>query len=248
MKAKAIALLLLLPILVTDAVAQSSKTTKQPTYLMSMKAKPKVRLTTRWAFVFDTSQSINIFGLHGGVLKAFVTATSRPVDQFRFCMYAFNDKGCWTYRKWSSLPARLGRNGKVTKRWRAIVNWLYHPKNTGTMSFGGGAINAALHQKVKKLTVIIISDGGFTEGGKKIKAVIKAAQAWRVKSGYGKAVITTIGIENMACRPLYPKPTNKTCQGWMSSIGKTGHGGYFYIYKKRPKKKKSKKKKSKKRK
>jgi len=242
-KAAAIALFILLPFLTTAAVASPEPEPKKPpkpTYLMSMPEAPQARLTTKWAFVVDTSHSITNFGLFNGILKAFVEATARPTDQLKFCLYAFNNQGCFTYRKWDLMPARVDQRGKVTKEWKQIVDWLY--ANTGTMSFGGGAINAALRQKTKDLTVIVVSDGGFTEGGDAIKGIIKAAQEWRVKQGYGEAIITTIGIENMACVPNYPKPTNATCQGWMRDIGKTGYGGYFYVYEK-PKEEKKKKKK-----
>jgi hypothetical protein len=109
------------------------------------------------------------------------------------------------------------------------------------MSYAAGALNAALRQKVKKLTVIIISDGGFTECGykpavatlKPINNVIASAQKWRIDKGYGEAIITTIGIENLVGWPSYPKPSDKMCQGWMRSIGTNGHGGYFFVHEKK---------------
>ena len=203
----------------------------EPIYKMKVVVPPKDRVTIRWAFVVDTSSSIVEMGLFGGILKAYNTATQRPSDHLCFCMYAFNDRGCHTYKGWEDASVEA---------FDGSIAWLYDKKNQGTMSHGTAAIVAALKQKQKELTVIIISDGGFTEGGEKVKKAIKDTQAWREKVGLGAALICTIGIENHLCYPQYPKPSNETCQGWLSDIGKTGGGGYFYIYKREEKTEKEK--------
>lgn len=201
----------------------------EPIYKMKMVVKPKERFTNRWAFVVDTSHSIVEKGLFGGILTAYRTATQMPTDQLKFCMYAFNNRGCYKYRKWEDASVEA---------FDGSVRWLYNPKNQGTMSYGSGAIEAALHQKYDKLTVIIITDGGFTEGGEPIKKVIDKAQDWRKKAGYGPAIICTIGIENHNCWPTYPKPYDVVCQRWLEDIGKKGDGGYFYVFKPTEKKEK----------
>ncbi len=222
---KAVAVVVFISLFFSIATA----TPDRPVYKMATKVLPEPgAISTRWAFVIDTSQSIVRFNLFGGILSGFTKSTVYPTDQFKFCMYAFNNQNCWSYRKWNYLPAYKDVDGKVTKKWRKLIGWIYG--NTGTMSYGSGAINDALHQKVTKLTIVIISDGGFTEGGTMVMKIIKDAQEWRVAEGYGRAVITTIGIENMACRPIYPKPNNAICQKWMRDIGVTGLGGYRYVY------------------
>jgi hypothetical protein len=148
------------------------------------------------------------------------------MDELKFCMYAFNDSGCHTYKPWEDWSV---------DGFDEAAKWLYKPAQQGTMSYGAKAIVDALLQPHKELSVIIITDGGFTEGGDEVKKRIKETQKWRVEKGYGKALICTIGIENMLCRPAYPKPTNKICQGWLQDIGKKGNGGYFYVYKRRKK-------------
>jgi hypothetical protein len=198
----------------------------EPVYQWKTVIKQKARLSTRWAFVVDTSDSIAGQGLFGGIIQAYRMTVQSPQDELRFCMYAFNNEGCHTYRKWEQASPDAFNDA---------VKWLYKKENQGTMSFGVRAIGEALTQPQKGLTVIIITDGGFTEGGEEVKKRIEEVQKWRVLKGYGRAVICTIGIENMLCRPYYPKPSNKTCQGWLKDIGKKGEGGYYYVYKREEK-------------
>lgn len=201
-------------------------TADEPIYLWKEVIPQKDRITTRWAFVVDSSHSVAQTGLFGGIIEAYRITTAQPQDQLKFCMYAFNNSNCHTYRPWEEASVNAFDDA---------IRWLYKRANQGTMSYGALAIEAALKQPHKKLSVIIITDGGFTEGGAAIKKVIKRTQKWRVEKGYGKALICTIGIENMLCRPAYPKPTNTICQGWLKEIGSKGNGGYYYVYKRKRK-------------
>jgi len=116
---------------------------------------------------------------------------------------------------------------------------------------GAKAIEKTLRLKKKHLTIIIITDGGFTSacyghGFGKIKKVIKEGQKWRVKQGWGKAVICTIGVENKGYT-AGGKPTDKECQAFLRKVGKKYGGGYCLVRKvKKRKKKKKKAKKAKK--
>lgn len=187
----------------------------------------KERFTKNWAFVIDSSHST--WALAAKVMKAFNTATGFPSDQLRFCAYVFNDPG-WTskhYRDWvDASPEEFDK----TQRWI---------RNTrGVGSIATPALVRALQQPVKELTVLIISDGGFTDGGGKggqgigvVKAIIEAGQKWRERQGYERALIVSIGIENALCWPYYPKLSNTDCQKGMRDIGVDGLGGYFYIHK-----------------
>ncbi len=206
-------------------------TADEPVYQWKEVVPKKARMSTRWAFVVDTSSSVAQTGLFGGIIQAYKTTTQYPLDELQFCMYAFNDANCHKYKGWEDASVDAFSDA---------VSWLYQKKNQGTMSYGSRAIRAALEQPFRGLTVVIITDGGFTEGGAKIKKVINSTQKWRVTKGYGEALICTVGIENMLCWPTYPKPANSVCQGWLAHIGKKGNGGYYYVYKRRRKKAKGK--------
>jgi hypothetical protein len=179
-----------------------------------------------WAFVVDTSHSIfgDITGVRQNRFGKIVHAISKfsGSDYNKFCAVAFNDMCILSYVpyfKW-----RVGTPENLV----AMEEWLNKPDNQGTMSYAGSAISRALKQRVKELTIFIISDGGFTEGPDVINKIIAKGQADRIAKGFGEAVICTIGIENHT-PPGYPKPSDDICQSWMRNIGTFGKGGYFYV-------------------
>ena len=165
--------------------------------------------------------------------KAFSTVTQFPTDELHFCIITFSNKGQERYRKW--VQASKNEIKKANR-------WIY--KKMGVSSFANKAILKALQQKKKALTVIIITDGGFTEacynrGFSSTYKTIRGGQNWRAKNGYREAAIVTIGIENRNYMHG-GKPSDKKCQAFLKKIGKKWNGGYFLV-KKRRKKKRSKK-------
>jgi len=184
-----------------------------------VKRQEDVRLTTKWALVIDTSSSME----QDRVEKAhyaFLKVTQFPVDELKFCMYTFNDSGVDRYRPWK---------GASPVEFRNAHKWANKPWQRGTLSKGVVAIKKALHQPVHNLTVIIISDGGFTEGIAAVKTAIAESQHWRKVSGYGKALIVTIGIQNLY---YYAggKLSDPVCQRGMKEIGSQGEGGYYFVH------------------
>ena len=170
---------------------------------------PKNRLTSKWAFVIDTSSSI--WKVFSKTRKAFVEITSYPTDELEFSIYAFNHQNHEKYRDWAW--ASENEFNKADK-------WVNDPKNRGVLSFGARAIQWAIkgfapitdkygiirgvsQNSIRaQLTVIIITDGGFTENRRTndmadIRDAIESAQQWRVNRGYPRALIATIGIENL---------------------------------------------------
>jgi len=190
---------------------------KDSSYRVMMVKKHTERFSKNWAFVIDSSHST--WDIAGRVLTGIEVATQFPTDHLRFCSYVFNNEGCHRYRDWvDASPDEF----KATKKFVA--------DKRGVSSYAAKAIRDALLQPKKELTVIIISDGGFSEGIKRIKTTIDTWQKWREKSGYGRAIICAIGIENMKSWPTYPKQPNKVCQQGMRDIGVEGKGGFFYIH------------------
>lgn len=189
-------------------------------YRISMVSEPTQRLTTNWAFIVDNSHST--WNIGARILKGFQAALQYPTDHLRFCSYVFHDRGVHKYRNWVWASEE---EFITTERWIT--------QNHGVLSYAGGAIRDALHQEVAELTIIVISDGGFSEEGPAIKRIIAEGQQWRVDHGFSPAIICCVGIENMLgpnTRPRpYPKPTNEVCQQWMRDIGEEGRGGYIYV-------------------
>ena len=198
---------------------------RDKTHRVLMVKRNQERLTKRWAFVIDSSHST--WSIAAKVITAFHTATGFPSDQLRYCAYVFNDPG-WTfkhYRSWvDASPEEFEKTAK----------WIEDTKGVGSVA--APALFRALRQPVRELTVIIISDGGFSDGGGRggeglstVEKIIEEGQKWRVKKGYGKAVICSIGLENTLCWPRYPKYNDNYCQQGMQALGTEGLGGYFYV-------------------
>jgi hypothetical protein len=199
--------------------AASLSNKKLDKYHMTMIKKPKLRLTKNWAFVIDTSHSMNQDRVEKAQ-KAFQIATQFPTDEMNFCMFTFNDKGVDRYLKWQKASPDT---------FKAAHNWARKKWQRGVLSYAGAAIKKSLRLKKDDLTIIIISDGGFTEGYQKIRNIIALGQKWRAKSGFDPAIIACIGVQN-----LYYRNGNKEAdsvnQQWLHDIGVDNHGGYSYVH------------------
>jgi len=193
-------------------------------------------------------------------------------DELYYRVYIFSDRyeeKC--SKKWISAggPGGLKKFDK-TKKW--II------ANVGTRSWGLKSLRMALREKCPfdknpatkaRLTVVLITDGGFTETAgnrpkdkKKANELDKRAlkgeyentgsfivfdkaiaieQAWRKKNKLTPAVIVTIGIQNDAPQwGISVKRPDKECQAWLKKIGEKYDGGYFFV-KRAPEKIKTKK-------
>lgn len=185
--------------------------------------------------------------------------------------YIFHDLNDNKRTKWQDFGGPLGfKKFKDTKKW--IL------ENKGIRSWGLVSLRQALKDKNpldknnstnKRLTVILLTDGGFSEAAgpekqsKKMYAkaeklarsgqwgmtgsfkifdkVIAECQKWRKKKGLDPATIVSIGIQNDD--PSWGtsvKRPDKECQKWLKKIGKKYNGGYVYVKRKEKKKKKAK--------
>ena len=222
------------------AKGDKKKLTPKPEHEMLMIVRPEARFSNRWCFVVDGSSSIWYKpGRHtiASIQKAFGDATLYSSDELWFCMYKFHNLNQEKYKKWvQATPESL----------KEAEDWIN--ADSGIYSHGKKSIQLALRQKVKRLTILIITDGGFTSACSKnrnpvgagylgdfseINQTIIDGQKWRVLKGYGEAVICTIGIEN-ADYFAGGKPNDKNCQAFLLKIGKKYHGGYFLVRKKKP--------------
>jgi len=164
---------------------------------ISMVTPPRVRFSTRWTFVVDGSSSLWTKNLQAKCKlleksnAAFKYATSFPTDELKFNVYLFAG-GAWNekhaHRSWA--PA----NPLEFRKTRIWMTKNMGARKLGLYSHGAKSIELALKQKIKGLSIIIISDGGFTSacngaGYGKINKIIIEGQRWRILNGLGKAVI-----------------------------------------------------------
>lgn len=216
----------LLAVLLTSIAWMTSSAQDQPrpiwhndTHQMFEVVRGGERLTTKWCFVIDSSHST--WNIAGRVMSAMDAALSYPTDQLRFSVFTFNNRGVHRFRDWTDASANefgLARD--------------FVRDNKGVSSWVGGAMHDALHQPLTELTIVLISDGGFTEPFSEVISVIRDGQRWREDNNLSRAIICSIGLENMLCRngnPPYPKDENSVCQDRMRQIGVDNHGGYYYV-------------------
>ena len=185
---------------------------------------PTERFTKHWSFVIDGSHSIR--QVTTAKLLAGLQVTQRPNDELSFSCFLFSHRSWYLHRDWH----------KATQlEFDRTIRWVKRNR-TGVTSFASKALNAALTQNRDELTIILITDGGFTEGFEQIQNVIKAGQQWRINHGFNAALICTIGIENLnssqSIQP-YPKQTDKACQTFLKSLGTQGKAGYFNVKRER---------------
>jgi len=190
------ALALIAVLLPAAALAQDK------TPIIEVVVEPTVRLTKNWIFVVDSSDSMN--GVFHKAIEGWRYIVQEPTDDWKFAVIVFNNTGQerWLYVK----------EGETKTRWLAASpdmfelaeNWVESPKHRGVNSRGRRALDMALRTNCKDLSVVLITDGGFTSacenrGFNEIDETIVNAQVWRKLKGLdriGEAVITTIGIRN----------------------------------------------------
>lgn len=214
-----LALLISLSILYTPIYAQQPQTN----YTIEMKVAPEQPLSNRWCFVVDNSHSIR--GVAEKANAAFLECIKARTDQLEYSIVVFNNQGMDRFRDWQWASE---------SSFEDAFNWVKNDPHNGVLSYATTALETALKQERDELTVIIISDGGFTEVSKSggsweiIRDTIRRSQLWRYDNGLSQALITTIGIHN----PVYRagnKPPDEECQGFLREIGQVYRGGYFFV-------------------
>ena len=181
---------------------------------------PKARLTKNWVFVMDTSHSMQ--GVFDKSRAAFIHATSSTTDELFFSVITFNDPGMTKFRDWQPASER---------EFREATRWV--EREMRVLSFGQQAIEMALHQQRRELTIVLITDGGFTEacegrGFGTMRQTFADGQKWRVDNGYGQALICALGIENIGYTNGH-KPPDADCQAFLREMGDLYNGGYFLV-------------------
>lgn len=181
---------------------------------------PKTQLTKNWVFVVDTSHSMR--GVFDKARAAFLHATSFPTDELFFSAITFNNQNMEKFRDWR--PSSV-QEFQETSRWIE--------SEMRVLSYGRRAMEMALHLERPELTIVLITDGGFTEacegrGFDTIRRTITDGQEWRRNNGHGAALICSIGIENIGYT-AGGKPSDADCQAFLREIGDQHGGGYFLV-------------------
>jgi Mg-chelatase subunit ChlD len=157
-------------------------------------------MTTKIAFVVDTSGSMNNSGrVQMGITFA-RDLLGRPGDELLVQMFAFKSGftrwpgvapdprevrlGPPPPHGWTEFPSRIAQEN--------AQQWL-----TGQGANGGtnpvGAMTAALQLDQRDLTVVLITDGEFGSNVPAFLTTIEASQIAREKRGLGRATIFVIG-------------------------------------------------------
>lgn len=172
-----------------DAPVYTVKRTDDPTVEVVDLPTPGA-LKKNWVFIVDTSDSME--GVFHKALKGWNHVTQAPTDDWSFCVYVFNNSGHDKHTKWLvASPANFER----------VKKWVKQPSQRGVNSNGRLSIEKALRLTRSELSIILITDGGFTtacenRGFGKIRQTIIDGQAWRKENKLNQATITTIGISN----------------------------------------------------
>lgn len=229
------------------------------------KVKPAAPLSPNILFLVDASSSIT---WDDESLRKFdfawrTIASMLGGDELYFSAITFNDKGNEQQRPWEKMGWGHFENVNLSGR-KDFYQWVFVPKqfeyvrkwvleNTGTRSYGEFALykaitdmNPLIKNRImrKTLTVILITDGGFTEAADKPKGTgnfisiyksILTAQEFRKKMGLVPASLLVIGMENKNWSLTVKRPDNE-CQDFLKHIGKKFGGGYYLVREKKEKK------------
>lgn len=210
---------------IVAAIAAPGTHSEQEDIAMEMVVSPAEPLSKYWIFVVDGSNSMD--GIFGKVRKAFLTATAGASDEWEFAAITFDDARMERFRDWvKATPDELV----------SLEQWIrFRERNRRpVLSYGATAIRMALAQNKRELTVILITDGGFTEvsraGGnfQVMRDVFEAGQAHRANNGLPYALVCCIGIENKNYT-AGRKPPDADCQAFLKEMGERWRGGYFLV-------------------
>ncbi len=141
------------------------------------------------------------------------------LEDFDFAIITFNNEYNQRLRPWVTATG---------DEMKAAGAWLQQDAQRGILSYGELAVRQAIEMEVVELTVIVISDGGFTEGFRRIRNAIDASQAMRRELCYNDAIIATISIENDTSR-YSSIPNENARRQFMREIGVRWLGGHYLV-------------------
>jgi hypothetical protein len=203
-------------------------TTVAQEYTVKMVVPQQEALSERWCFVIDGSDSIKT--VLPKAIVGFRRVTNISAERLNFTAVLFSGELPTPYYK---DEKRFFSPGDIGHKWdwfeaspntfKELEKWIQ--ANIGVTSFSHMSLKSALTIRKRNLTLVLITDGGFTEacgefpieilkdGSKRdtrfdeTEKLINKWQKWRKKNGFNYAIIASIGIRNshysdicMACR------------------------------------------------
>lgn len=176
-------------------------------------------------------------GLKSKFYRAMKSVTEKLMgDEWYFCAYFFGDKNREEFYPWTPAGGPQSKQ-ELEKLYIEML------KSEQLKSFGKKALSMAIRSKnpldknpsmSRTLTVILITDGGFTEAVGPMRyhstydAVIMA-QKWREANDLFEATIWTIGLENKIYWSAKVKRPDAECQAFLKKLGTKYNGGYCLV-------------------
>jgi len=200
---------------------------------------PTKFVSTNIVFVIDGSSTIrNSKGLKGKFYRAWSNISQKLAsDEWYFSAYLFGDKGKERHYGWRAAGGPKKSREELAKAYKWIAG------NKQVRSFGNDAMSMAIKSQnplnknammARTLTVILITDGGFTEatgptGYNPTYKAIANAQGWRETNELFEATILTIGLENEIYWSYGVKRPDVECQEFLKVLGTKYNGGYYLV-------------------
>lgn len=177
-----------------------------PVLALDVVVEPNARITKDLFFVLDKSCSMS--GRLNKAIDATLEIACQETDELNIAVLAFSqDTVRWPGKPktepdggppagWATMPSKETRT--------ALSDWLNALQSRGTTPVLPALQEAlaATAPKNKKLTVILISDGGFAENEEVILAEMERLQLLRSQKKQEKAVIVCYGIDSRGDKDL----------------------------------------------
>lgn len=190
---------------------------KKPKNIQKLVVSPKERITNRIIFIYDYSGSMMGDKLNQA-LTAFVSIAKQPIDQMEIGLIAFATNA----KRWPGVPEPKAPK-PVPINWAAMpsqkailsaIKWLNQRTTLGGATEFFSALDLLSAEKRDKISVVIISDGFFTDNlpdsflskknekeiDRKMRYInyrISRLQLARQKLGLKKIIISCFGVGNL---------------------------------------------------
>lgn len=182
---------------------------------------PTSPLSKNWQFIVDTSPSTRF--VFPKLREALTTVMNQAVDEFNFSVITFNLQNMEATKPWVEASVN---------EFKAADEFVI--KNYGALSYGFKALEMGIKQEKSPLTIVLITDGGFTEVCRNngnfalTDNVVDKAQQWRRDRDLPAAQILCVGLENKQYTHGH-KPPDEQCQAYLKGLGERFGGGYVLV-------------------
>lgn len=220
--------ILLLTLLVGEAQAQCGvwveepepdQAQRDPDEIVSVVAATQ-RMTQNIAFIVDSSQSMTNAGRMDMAIRLSQSILGQEGDELVVALFAFKA----THTRWPGMP-HDGAGPPPPEGWtefpgadrlESAQQWLMAQGASGSTN-PISAINEAMAEDVKNLTIVLITDGEDFDVPGFLQAV-RDGQTAREARGVGRAVIVVVGIG-----------PNSRRREHLQTVGREGGGGMYAI-------------------